>query len=125
MSEREWWYLATAPVSVPAWTEAVWLEAEVEGESEAVPAVMLFSTREKAEAQLRSIEEQEPDDYLRAEGEWGEDRWNQALDNTPPLQVFAMGEWLLAEHLKDWTILYVAVDGEPRPVGEFVAGLGG
>ena len=91
-------------------------ETEVNGEP--IIAPMLFTTRDKAEAELRWFNTEEPDEYLRAIRVWGEDDWNRALDNTPPQQVFEIGEWLLREHLNDSELTWVMVDHEPKPAQE-------
>jgi hypothetical protein len=85
---------------------------------------MLFTTREKAEAELRSIVEGEADAYLQAVGEYGEKAMNAALDNTPEHQVFEIGAWLLGEHLKDSDVTYVVVDDRMWSAGELQEELG-
>jgi hypothetical protein len=113
VEERAYWYLGKSPINVPYWTDVTHCETEADGEP--VSAPMLFTTRDKAEAELRGFNEEEPDEYLRAISVWGEDDWNRALDNTPPLQVFEIGEWLLKEHLKDSALTYVMIDHELKP----------
>ena len=114
MTGQEYWYIATAPVSVPNWTEVVVCEAEVEGKSHLVPAPMLFTSREQADTELHRLESFDADAYLQAVKDYGENLINAAYDNTPALKVFSIGEWLLAEHLKDSDIFYVMVDGEVK-----------
>jgi hypothetical protein len=113
MEERIYWYLGKSPIDVPYWTEVTPYETEAEGRT--VRAPMLFTTRDKAEAVLRGFNDEEPDEYLRAINAGGEDEWNHALSNTPPHEVFEIGEWLLREHLNDSEIEYVMVDYELRP----------
>ena len=108
MTERTYWYLGTSPINVPYWTDVTHYETKTEGRP--VLAPMLFTTRGKAEAELRGFNEVEPDEYLRAIKVHGEDVWNRALDDTPPLQVFEIGEWLLREHLNDSEITHVMID---------------
>jgi hypothetical protein len=122
MAERSYWYVATTPLSVPHWTEVTSYETEVRGERVLVP--MLFTTREKAEAELRSIVEGEADAYLQAVGEYGEKAMNAALDNTPEHQVFEIEAWLLGEHLKDSDVTYVVVDDRMWSAGELQEELG-
>ena len=55
MTEHSYWYVASAPLPVPGWPEVGSYETEVGGER--VVAPRLFSTQEKAEAQLRWIAE--------------------------------------------------------------------
>jgi hypothetical protein len=105
MGEWLYWYLGMGPINVPYWTDVTSCEAEADGTP--VMAPMLFTTRDKAEAILRGFNKVEPDEYLRAVRVWGEDVWIRALDNTPPLQVFEIGEWLLREHLEDSELTYV------------------
>ena len=118
LSERTYWYLGSGAINVPYWTDVVSCDTEVEGAP--VLAPMLFTTREKVEAELRWFREGEPDEYLRAIKVWGEDFWNRALNNTPPIEVFEIGEWLLREHLKDSDIHYVMVDHEVQPAQELI-----
>ena len=47
MTERSYWYVASAPLSVPGWPEVASYETELGGGR--VDAPMLFSTKEKAE----------------------------------------------------------------------------
>jgi hypothetical protein len=122
MAERTYWYLGKSPINVPYWTDVTHCETETEGQ--AVLAPMLFTTRDKAEAELRWFNEEEPDEYLRAIKVWGEDSWNRALDNTPSLQVFEIGEWLLREHLSDSEITYVMIDHALKPARRLAEELG-
>jgi len=85
---------------------------------------MFFTTREKAEAELRSFNEEEPEEYLRGIKVWGEDEWNHAIDNTPAHQVFEIGEWLLREHLNDCKIEYVMIDDELKSARRLAEELG-
>ena len=118
MTERSFWYVASTPLSVPGWAEVASYETEVGGER--VVAPMLFSTREKAEAQLRWIAQGEAEAYLRAVEEFGEEDINEALDNTPEQGVFEIGTWLLGEHLKESDVEYVVVDDQMRLARELV-----
>jgi hypothetical protein len=122
MAERTYWHLGISPINVPYWTYVTHYETEVEGRP--VRAPMLFTTRDKAETELRLFDEGEADEYLRAIRVLGEDVWNRALDNTPEHQVFEIGEWLLKEHLNDSEIAYVMVDHELRPARRLAEELG-
>jgi hypothetical protein len=51
MSQPCYWYLGTSPISVPYWSDVAMCEAEF-GDDRVV-APMLFTTREKADAELR------------------------------------------------------------------------
>jgi hypothetical protein len=123
MADQDFWYLATALASVPGWTELVMCEVEVEGEPERVLAPMLFTERAKAEAEWRRFENSDADAYLKAVEDYGENLINKAYANTPSLQVFSIGAWLLTEHLKDSVLRYVMVDGEVKRVADFVSEL--
>lgn len=112
MTEHSYWYVASAPLPVPGWPEVGSYETELRGGR--VVAPMLFSTQEKAEAQLRWIAEGEAEAYLRAVEELGEEDMNEALDNTPEQGVFEIGTWLLGEQLKDSYVVYVVVDDQMR-----------
>ncbi len=112
MPETSYWYLATAPLSVPYWPEVTMLQTEVGEESVISP--MLFTTRKGAESYLQALTESEADAYLWAIEEYGEDAINKAIDNSPEQQVFEIGSWLLGEHLKDSALMYVTVDGQLR-----------
>jgi hypothetical protein len=115
MNEQQYWYIATAPVSVPYWTEVVAYEAEMEDMPHPVQAgPMLFTSQEKAEAKLHHLESSDADAFLQAVDNYGEDQMNRALENTPSLQVYSIDEWLLTEHLKDSDIYYIMVDDEMR-----------
>src|SRR3712207_3152011 len=95
-----YWYVGVAPVSDPYWDGVVMFNMQVEG-GEHLAAPMLFTTREYAEAELRTLREEMPDAYLRAVDEYGESDVNEAMDNTPELGVFAMDPRLLGERLED------------------------
>ena len=126
MDERQYWYRATAPVSIPYWTEVVAYEAEMEDMPHPVPAApMLFTSQEKAEAKLHYMESSDADAYLQAVEDYGEDLMNRAYENSPPLQVFSIGEWLLTEHLKDSDIHYVMIDGEVKTPADLLTELQG
>jgi hypothetical protein len=121
MSEPSYWYLGTSPISVPYWSDVTMYETEVGDDR--VLAPMLFTTREKAAAELRRHEEAEADAYLQAVERYGEEDLNKALDNTPEQQVFGIGAWLLGEHLKDSDHRYVMVDGEVKTPIDLLAEL--
>jgi hypothetical protein len=121
MSQPCYWYLGTSPISVPYWSDVAMCEAEF-GDDRVV-APMLFTTREKADAELRLHEEAEADAYLQAVERYGEENLNKALDNTPEPQVFEIGAWLLGEHLKDSDHMYVMVDGEVKTYVDFLVEL--
>jgi hypothetical protein len=121
MSEPSYWYLGTSPISVPYWSDVTMYETEVGDDR--VLAPMLFTTREKAAAELRRHEEAEADAYLQAVERYGEEDLNKALDNTPEQQVFGIGAWLLGEHLKDSDHRYVMVDSEVKTPIDLLAEL--
>ncbi len=110
MVGETYWYLGKGPIDVPYWTSVLSHEAEVEGEPPLVP--MLFTTWEKAEAELLAFNEQEADEYLRNVQRWGEETMNRALDNTPLTKIFEIDRWLLREHLLDSELVYVMIDYE-------------
>jgi hypothetical protein len=116
MGETSYWYVAVGPLSVPYWPEVAMCETEVGGER--VVAPMLFTNREKAEAELQTLREGEADTYLRAVDEYGEKNMNEALNNTPEKRVFEIDPWLLGEHLKDSDLMYVMVDDRLRLASE-------
>jgi hypothetical protein len=116
MGETSYWYVAVGPLSVPYWPEVAMCETEVGGER--VVAPMLFTNREKAEAELQTLREGEADAYLRAVDEYGEKNMNEALNNTPEKRVFEIDPWLLGEHLKDSDLMYVMVDDRLRLASE-------
>ncbi len=123
MPETSYWYLAMAPLSVPHWTEVTVCETEFGGDR--VVAPMLFTTRDGAEAELRGITDGEAEAYLRAVYEYGESDINEALDNSPEQRVFEINSWLLGEHLKDSSVMYVLVDGRIRLAWELAEDLRG
>jgi hypothetical protein len=86
----------------------------MEAEEMRVAAPMLFTTREKAEEELRTLREGMPDAYLRAIDEYGETAVNEALDNTPELGVFEIEPRLLGEHLEYSHVTYAVVDERLR-----------
>ena len=108
--------MGVAPVSVPYWDGVVMFEMKVEDLRVAAP--MLFTTREDAEAELRVLREGMPDAYLQAIGEYGETDVNEAMDNTPELEVFEVEPWLLGEHLEGSALVYAMVDDRLRLVRE-------
>jgi hypothetical protein len=112
MSETSYWYVAVGPLSVPYWPVVAMCEVEVGGEL--VVAPMLFTNREKAEAELQTLREGEADAYLWAIDQYGEKNMNEALDNTPEKRVFEIDPWVLGEHLKDSDLMYVMVDDRLR-----------
>ncbi len=123
MPETSYWYLATAPLSVPYWTEVTMCEAEFG--NEIVVAPMLFTTRGGAEAEMRKFVEGEADAYLRAVDGHGTELINEALDNSPAQRVYEIDSWLLSEHLKDSAVMYVTVDGQVRLAWELAEDLQG
>jgi hypothetical protein len=98
---------------------------EMEAEDLRVVAPMLFTAREIAEAELRTLGEGMPDAYLRAVGEYGETEVNEALDNTPELRVFEIDPWLLREHLESSALAFVIVDDRLRFAEELAEELRG
>jgi hypothetical protein len=112
MAERSYWYIGVSPISVPYWSDVTMYEMELGNDRVAAP--ILFSTREAAEAELRAHRDAEADAYLRAVEMYGEQDFNEALDNTPEQQLFEIDEWLLSEHLKDSDHRYVVLDGRVR-----------
>jgi hypothetical protein len=107
-----YWYVGVASVSVPYWDGVVMFDMQAEDMRVAAP--MLFTTRTKAEEELRTLREGMPDAYLRAIGEYGETDVNEALDNTPELGVFGIEPWLLAKRLEDSHLTYAMVDDRLR-----------
>ncbi len=110
MIEGSYWYIAVAPLSIPYWTEVTTCEMEFGGDT--VVAPMLFTTRDKAAAELREWDEGAADAYLRLVEECTESMVNRALDNTPGLSVYEIDRWLLGEHLGDSDLVYVILDNE-------------
>ncbi len=131
MPEQRYWFLAPADedeagrlptaevvLSEPWWPEAVkWTHKEA---NEYVEAPMMFSTRAAAEAEMREIQDAEPDDYLRMVEEHGGELMDRALDNTAPLRVFAIDRGSLADKLDDSEFLCVLVDGRMKLREDFV-----
>ena len=107
-----YWYVGVAPISDPYWDGIVMFLMEAEEMRVAAP--MLFTTREKAEEELRTLREGMPDAYLRAIDEYGETAVNEALDNTPELGVFEIEPRLLGEHLEYSHVTYAVVDERLR-----------
>ena len=108
-----YWYVGVAPVSNTYWDGVVMFNMQVEG-GERLAAPMLFTKREYAEAELRTLREEMPEAYLRAVDEYGESDVNEAIDNTPELRVFAMDPRLLGERLEDSHLTYAMVDDRLR-----------
>jgi hypothetical protein len=108
-----WYYVGVAPVTNPYWDGVVMFDMQLEG-GERLAAPMLFTTREYAEAELRTLREGMPEAYLRAVDEYGESDVNEALDNTPELGVFAMDPQLVGERLEDSPLAYAMVDDRLR-----------
>ena len=108
-----WYYVGVAPVSNPYWDGVVMFNMQLEG-GERLAAPMLFTTREYAEAELRTLREGMPQAYLRAVDEYGESDVNEALDNTPELGVFEIEPRLLGEHLEYSHVTYAVVDDRLR-----------
>jgi hypothetical protein len=122
-SPTSYWYVAVTPVSDPFWEEVVMFEMEAEGLL--VDAPMLFTARESAEAELRTLGEGMADAYLQAVGEYGETEVNEALDNTPELRVFEIDPWLLGEHLGNSALEFVILDDRLRLAEELAEELRG
>jgi hypothetical protein len=122
MDDSSYWYLGVSPISVPYWSDVTMYEAEV-GEDR-VAAPMLFTSRERAVAELREHQEAEADSYLRLVEEYGDEAVGEALDNTPEQQIFEISASLLGEHLKDSDHMYVMVDGRVRLAWELAEELG-
>jgi hypothetical protein len=118
VEERTYWYLGKGPIDVPYWTDVISCETKFEGKP--ILAPMLFTAREKVEAELRWFNEHEPDENPRAIEVWGEDSANRGLDNTPPTEIFAINKWLLGEYLNDSAISCVVVDHEVKLVQDLL-----
>jgi len=109
-------------LSVPWWPEALrWWPEKEDFESS---APVLFTTREAAEAELRRVEESEPDLYLKAingvrawaahhgvEEQDAEDFYDEAVSNSEPYRVYGLDVDLLILKLEDAMFSRVVVDG--------------
>jgi hypothetical protein len=84
--------------------------ARVEQELEYVQAPMLFSTREAAEKEKRTVEDAEPEGYSRLADQYGEELVNEAYDNTASLRTMWLDWDSLLDKLEDSDFLCVMVD---------------
>ena len=109
---------AEAVLSVPWWPEAMKYTHE-EG-IERVDAPILFTSEKAADVQLRRTKEAEPDSYLMLVNQHGEQRVNEAYNNTAPLTIISMGRDALADKLEDSDFLCVVVDGRMKLRQDFI-----
>src|SRR5215203_3275894 len=76
-------------------------------------ALEVFTSEEAAEAELSSMDSQEPDAYLEAVRGYGEDLVNGALENSAPDDVASLSRAELASMLDRSGVVYVLVDPTP------------
>jgi hypothetical protein len=109
---------AEAVFSVPWWPEAMKYTHE-EG-NERVDALILFTSEEAADVQLRKTKEAEPDSYLKLVNQHDEQSVNEAYNNTAPLTIIGIGWDALADKLEDSDFLCVVVDGRMKLRQDFI-----
>jgi hypothetical protein len=109
--------------SVPWWPEAMKYTHE-EG-NELVDAPILFTSEEAADVELRKTLEAEPDSYLELVSQHGEQRMNEAYNNTAPLTILGISRYSLAAKLEDSDFLCVVVDGRMKLRQDFYEELSG
>lgn len=126
MDEQRYWFLAEGyedteaeegtkaevAISVPWWPEAEHREYG-EGREHLEPPV-LYTTKERAERNLRRHQDAAPDRDLNLVERYGEEVANKAFNNTPPLRVFEMSTDLLLIKLEYSDFLCVLVDDKLR-----------
>jgi hypothetical protein len=110
---------APRALSVPWWSE-VHTKWEYHQDLEYVQAPMLFSTKQGAEEQLRSIEDSELERYRDLVDEYGEAETNRAFDNTSPLSVKWVDWYMLLDKLGDSDFPCVIVDHKLKMRQDFV-----
>jgi hypothetical protein len=76
-------------------------------------ALVLYTSREAAEEELRAIEERDPEEYLRLVDVYGQDQTDQAYSNTPPYRVVWTTPELLLEKLKELELAALEKYGPP------------
>jgi hypothetical protein len=131
MEKQRYWFLApgdeempgVVALSPPWWPEAVKWEHR-EG-NEYVAAPVIYTTKERAEGDLRAHREAEPDAYLNLVGHYGERITNEALKNTLPLRVFDIDGDLLLSKLEDSDFLCIMVDDWLKLRRDFIEELKG
>ncbi len=94
----------------PPWWTGIENRWEHREGPEVVTAPQLYTTRERAEEDLRQITEREPDDLLNLVKQHGWTTVNEALDNTAPLRAMWVDRDTLVERLEDTDFLCVRVD---------------
>ena len=131
MVEQQYWVIGHAGVdedgrpypaetvfSVPWWPEAI---KHTHGEgNERVDALILSTSKEAAESELRETEEAEPDSYLKLVNQHGEQLVNEAYNNTAPLSILGIDRDALADKLGDSDFLCVVVDGRMKRRQDFI-----
>jgi hypothetical protein len=85
-----------------------------------VQAPRLFSTKEGAEEQLRSVEDSELERYRGLVDEYGEEETNRAFDNTSPLRVKWVDWYMLLDKLGDSDLPCVMVDHKLKLRQDFI-----
>lgn len=78
---------------------------------EYVSAPILYTKREMAEGDRRSLEEGEPERYLQLVEDYGQERTDEAISNTPPYKDLWVDRGTLLYRLEDSTFLCVMMDG--------------
>ncbi len=118
MDEQRYWFLAEgyedtkAEVSVPWWPEAEHGEYG-EGREHLEPPA-LYTTKERAERNLRRHQDAAPDSDLNLVERYGDEVANKAFNNALPLRVFEMSTDLLLIKLEYSDFLCVLVDDKLR-----------
>ncbi len=106
-------------LSQPWWTDIENMWEHREG-PEFVAAPQLYTTRERAEEELRQINDREPEDLLNLVERHGWAATNEALDNTAPLKALWVDKDTLVEGLEDADFLCVRVDERLKLRQDFI-----
>ena len=131
MVEQQYWVIGHAGVdedgrpyppetvySVPWWPEAK--KYTHEERNERVDALILSTSKEAAESELRETEEAEPDSYPKLVNQHGEQPVSKAYNNTAPLTILGISRDALADKLGDSDFLCVVVDGRMKLRQDFI-----
>lgn len=107
-------------LSPPWWTEAgsKWVH-DPEG-PEYLEAPMLYTTRKRAEEELRQMEAREPEMYLNLVERHGAADVDEAFDNTAPLRAMWLDRDTLLSQLEECDFLCVMVDDRLRLRQDFM-----
>ncbi len=111
--EERYWLLTRDPNVGVNYEQTVllrcmYLPIPIEGET--VSALEVFTSIERADAEMKSLGPAESDAQLRAVAQWGAAGIDPAHGNTEPIRVIGFSRTELADHIEATGVGYVVID---------------